>query len=214
MIECKNIRIESKNKVILNSIDLDIKKGEKILIKGESGSGKTSLIRSLVFFAKFNGMIMYDGKEVGVGNIEQYRHRIGYIGQKIPDFNQTVEEFIKIQEGFNLNQKNISSIDIIKEYLNKLNFGSSILKSNFNILSGGEKQRIAVICTLLLNKPIYIFDEVTSALDQKNINALISLIMEDQNRTVISVSHNIEWEKYCIRIIKMENGGIIEDRLI
>lgn len=95
-----------------------------------------------------------------------------------------------------------------------INFNESILNSKFNVLSGGERQRIAVIGVLLLNKPFYIFDEITSALDKKNINSLISLIMEDEERTVISVSHNIEWEKYSTRIIKMENGAIIEDRNI
>ncbi len=214
MIKCENIRIENDKKLILDNVNLHIKKGEKILLKGESGSGKTSLIRAIIYFTEFLGEIIYEGKRIGIENINKYRNNIGYIGQKIPNFNQSVGEFLSIHKDFKFN-KNLKLNDKKKfELLERLNFNESILNSKFNVLSGGERQRIAVIGVLLLNKPFYIFDEITSALDKKNINSLISLIMEDEERTVISVSHNIEWEKYSTRIIKMENGAIIEDRNI
>ncbi len=214
MIECNNISIKKDNKLILDNINLKIKKGEKILIKGESGSGKTSLIRSMLFFEKFSGSLSYEGEDINIENITEYRNRIGYIGQRIPNFSYSVGEFLRIPGNFRLNRLNIFDIEEIKKLLEKLNFETSILKSKFNILSGGEKQRIAVIGILLLNRPIYIYDEVTSALDPKNIDSLISLIMQDKNKTVLSISHNIEWEKKSSRIINMNNGGIIEDRLV
>ncbi len=213
MIECENIKIEIDKKLILNDVSFKIKSGEKLLITGESGSGKTSLIRTLLFFENFNGTIKYDGEKIGIENIEKYRSHIGYIGQKIPAFNQNVESFLKIQNNFKANENKKFEADRMLDLLGKLNFEKSILKTKFNNLSGGEKQRIAVIGVLLLNKPIYIFDEITSALDKKNIDSLISVIMQETN-TIISVSHNKEWERYCSRIIKMERGEIIDDRLV
>lgn len=214
MIECNNISIKKENKLILDNINLKIKKGEKILIRGESGSGKTSLIRSMLFFEKFSGSLIFENNEINIENITEYRNNIGYIGQRIPNFHYSVGEFLKIHENFKFNRSNIFNVRYVEKLLEKLNFETSILKSKFNILSGGEKQRIAVIGILLLDRPIYIYDEVTSALDPKNIDSLISLIMEDKKKTVLAISHNIEWGKKISRIINMNNGGIIEDRLV
>jgi ABC-type transport system involved in cytochrome bd biosynthesis fused ATPase/permease subunit len=64
---------------------------------------------------------------------------------------------------------------------------------------------------LMLNRPIYLLDEVTSALDKKNIRAAVSLITGDETRTILSVSHNQEWEESCTRVIEIDRGKIVKD---
>jgi putative ABC transport system ATP-binding protein len=214
VIEIQGLKVIKNGKTILSDIDLKISRGEKILIRGESGSGKSTLIKSILFFEIFSGHISFQKKKVNEDNLREFRRNIGYIGQIVPHLNLKIREFLKLPFHYKSNREIKFNPEGMGEMLRGLNFDDSLLDKDFNDLSGGEKQRILILQVLLLKKPVYFFDEVTASLDRKNISRAIKTITNDRKRTIISISHNREWEKYCDRIIEMKKGKIIKEQVL
>lgn len=210
MIHIEDIRVKKKDNVILDSINITVKKGEKILLTGESGSGKSTLLKSILFFEQFSGTISFNGTPIDDGNLTDFRGKIGYIGQLPPTLDQPVLDFIKMPFRYKANREKKFDDVRLDTLLARLHFDASVLGKNFSDLSGGEKQRILILQVLLLDKPIYLFDEITSALDQKNIEKVVSLITGDKDKTIISISHNPEWRRYCSRVLEIKDGKISE----
>jgi putative ABC transport system ATP-binding protein len=211
MIQLEHVKVVKKDTVILKDINLTIHKGDKILLRGESGSGKSTLIKSLLYFEHFQGRILFNGEPITRKNLCHYRRQSGYISQTIPKFNENVRDFLKLPYTFKSNKTLTLDSQKKSEMLGKLNFAESILDKNFSELSGGEKQRLLILQMMMLDRPIYLLDEVTSALDKKNIRAAVSLITGDENRTILSISHNQEWEDHCSRVIELDHGEILSD---
>jgi putative ABC transport system ATP-binding protein len=211
MIQLEQVTVVKQNTVILKNLDLTLHPGEKILLKGESGSGKSTLIKSLLFFEWFQGRILFNGEPVGRQKLCLYRRQFGYIGQTVPNFHDQVRDFLYIPTTFKSNKTLDFDTKRITGLLEKLNFTAAVLDKNFSDLSGGERQRMMILQMLMMDKPIYLLDEVTSALDKKNIRAVVSLFTAEQKRTLLSISHNEEWEDYCTRIIRLERGEIVQD---
>jgi len=212
LIEVQDLNVTKKGKPILSEINLKISKGEKIVIQGESGSGKSTLVKSILFFERFSGSIFFKNQEVGEGNLIDFRSHIGYIGQIVPNLDESVNDFFKIPYRYKANRHLKANSDSIIRLMANLNFDESILNKNYRDLSGGEKQRLLIMQILLLDKPVYMFDEVTASLDEKNVKRAIELITRKKKRTVISISHHGEWEKCSSRIIEMKQGRIIRNR--
>lgn len=210
LIEIRNLNVTKNGKAILSDINFSIRKGEKILIRGESGSGKSTLIKSILFFERFSGNILFVDRVIEEANLINFRNHIGYIGQITPHIEMKVGNFLKLPLSYRANIHKTFDPTKIKQLLDDLNFDDSVLDKNFNDLSGGEKQRILILQVLLLKKPIYLFDEVTASLDDKNINRAIQAITRKREQTVVSISHNRQWEKYCDRTLVMKAGKIIK----
>ena len=211
MIRLEHLTVVKQDTVILKDIDLTLHQGEKILLKGESGSGKSTLIKSLLFFEHFRGRILFNGESIGRQNLCHYRRQCGYLGQTVPNFQDNVRDFLYMPTTFKANKTLAFDPEKLASLLEKLNFAETVLDKKFSELSGGEKQRIMILQMLMLEKPIFLLDEVTSALDKKNIQAAVSLLTADQNRSLLSISHNEEWEDHCTRIIRIDKGEIVTD---
>jgi len=209
MIQLEHVKVVKQDTVILQDINLTLYKGDKVLLKGDSGSGKSTLIKSLLFFEQFQGRLLFNGQEITVKNLCEYRRQSGYIGQITPNFNENVWDFLSIPYKFKSNKALTFDFQQMQELLEKLNFDEAVLDKRFSELSGGEKQRMLILQMLLLDKPIYLLDEVTSALDKKNIQSVVSLFTGDKNKTILSISHNQEWEDHCSRVIELEKGKIV-----
>lgn len=211
MIKLENLSVQKKKKFILKNINLQILPGEKIWLQGESGSGKSTLIKSILFFEVFSGRVLYNGIPVDENNLFDFRSKISYVGQILPKFDSTVREFLLLPFTYKSNQKIAFNELKMKKLFKSLNFNLSVLEEKFSNLSGGEKQRCVILQVLMLDKDIYLFDEITSNLDQKNIVRAISLITKARKKTVISISHNQEWDKYCNRKWILKKGKMVND---
>lgn len=209
MLRLKNISVIKKGKTILNNIDFSVDKGEKILITGKSGSGKTTLLKSILFFEWLAaGEILFNGEKTTHLNIHDYRRNFVYIGQKAPSFAGIVGEYLNLPFEFmyNVNQKPDDSVTTgLLEYFS---FHESVLEQDYNSLSGGEQQRITIIQSLLLDKPVYLLDETTSHMDEDNTHKVIDAVNRKNSRTVISVSHNAEWIPKSTKIYDLKNGRL------
>lgn len=190
MINFKNISLKFNDKIILNNFNLIVNAGEKILISGVSGKGKTTLLKLLLGFSTPNsGSILVDNLELNEQTINIIRNKIGYMPQSTPFLNVKVEKLIHTIFNYKENLKTKLDMNILIQTLKEFNLDSNILSKNINQLSGGEKQRLAFVIIILLDRKIWILDEITSSLDQDMKEKVINYIL-NTNKTVILVSHD------------------------
>lgn len=190
MINFKNISIKFNNKIVLHNFNLVVNTGEKILISGVSGKGKTTLLKLLLGFSTPNsGSILVDNLELNEQNINIIRNKIGYMPQSTPFLNINVEKLIHTIFNYKENLKTKLDMNLFIKTLKEFNLDSSILSKDINQLSGGEKQRLAFVVIILLDRKIWVLDEITSSLDQDMKEKVINYIL-NTNKTVILVSHD------------------------
>jgi putative ABC transport system ATP-binding protein len=209
MLEVKNISFSTETKKILDDISFNIKSGEHLVINGQSGAGKTTLINILTgLILESKGSIKYaktNFTKLSKKNQDIFRAKnFAIIFQKF----HLVRDF-SIYENFKI-VESITGITLDSEYLlsllEKLNIANLLHEKIYN-LSVGEAQRAAVIRSLL-NKPKWLFcDEPTSSLDQQNKLQVLDLIFSEakENKTsVIITSHDEEVKKYCKKFNKID----------
>ena len=190
MINFKNISIKFNNKIVLHNFNLVVNTGEKILISGVSGKGKTTLLKLLLGFNTPNsGSILVDNLELNEQTINIIRNKIGYMPQSTPFLNINVEKLIHTIFNYKENLKTKLDMNLFIKTLKEFNLDSSILSKDINQLSGGEKQRLAFVVIILLDRKIWVLDEITSSLDQDMKEKVINYIL-NTNKTVILVSHD------------------------
>lgn len=190
MINFKNISIKFNNKIVLHNFNLVVNTGEKILISGVSGKGKTTLLKLLLGFSTPNsGSILVDNLELNEQTINIIRNKIGYMPQSTPFLNIKIEKLIHTIFNYKENLKTKLDMNLFIKTLKEFNLDSSILSKDINQLSGGEKQRLAFVIIILLDRKIWVLDEITSSLDQDMKEKVINYIL-NTNKTVILVSHD------------------------
>lgn len=204
------------NKPILDNFNLNIKKGERIGILGEIGSGKSTVEKLILKLNIPNsGSIYLDGVDYNNITVKEIRKRIGYVPQNPLLFNRTVLENIRYGNNdvteHDIN-KLIDDLHLRDEFLKLENGLMTKSGSRGGSLSGGQRQLCTIMRILLSNPEILVLDEPTSNLDEKSkkmMEKLFDLIMKD--KTVIIVTHDDTLMKYCDRTIYMKNGIITKD---
>lgn len=227
-----SVSLKSNNHKILNDINIEIKEKEFLGIVGESGSGKTTLLNSIISFLDEKKFIL-DGKIILFENIEIYkmteeqRKEICHknISMILQDSINSLNPYEKIKNQlletyiFHSEKKvtNDFAIGEIKKLLLDVGFEDidRILNSYPNELSGGMRQRIAIVLVLCTDIKILLADEPTTSLDVVNQFKFIELlkkISKEKGLTLIYVSHDIKvLSKICERIIVLKDGNIIEE---
>lgn len=194
-----------KQGLLLSNVNFQIKKGDIIGIKGESGSGKTTFIEILIGLIKnYQGDIFVDGKNIREDN-ESWCKNFAYIPQNIFLLDDTIKNNIV----FGKNNIDLNKLDkIIKkvelsDLINSLPQGiDTLVGENAAFLSGGQIQRVAIARALYSEKKILIMDESTNALDKKTEKEIFSFIKDNlQDLTVIIVSHQSESLNICNKIM-------------
>lgn len=216
-----NIKIEKLNfrygtrKLVLEDINLEIEKGQKVAFVGESGSGKTTLSKLLLhLYSAENGSIIINGNNIEDIRIETLREKIAYIPQETFLFSGS------IFENLTLGLDNATMDDIIDaskmaqahEFINELPLRyETRLEENGANLSGGQRQRLAIARAMLKKPDILILDEATSNLDAITERALDRTIHEfAKEMTTIFIAHRLSTIKNCDKIYVMDKGKIIE----
>lgn len=210
MLQLRGIRVQHGDNRILSGIDLCVTKGDKIWIHGPSGSGKTTLLKVMFCAEYFQGRLLYQNRPVTPLELAHYRSQLGFVSQRIPDFDLTVGEVLRYPFHFRVNRHRPFPQNQAMELLAQLRFKPEILDRRFPGLSGGEKQRLMVLLLLLINRPVFLLDEVTAALDPENIETVVRLLTSLPEKTVVSVSHNTDWQAFCTRSLLMQSGRLRE----
>ena len=215
-IEFKNITYRyGTRELILNDISLKINSGEKVALIGESGAGKTTLVKLLInFYQCENGEILINGCNVNDISSEVLRSKIGYISQNTFFFRGTIEENLKFADDNITFDEIVASCKKaqIHDFIVSLPLGyDTFLEENASNLSGGQKQRLAIARVLLKKPEILIMDEATSNLDSITEKAIERTIKEaTEGITSIIIAHRLSTVMSCNTIYVMEKGAIIE----
>ena len=216
MIEIKNLYKDFGKKKVLKSIDLTINKGDKIAIIGPSGCGKSTLLRCInMLEIPTKGEVIFNGVNLCDKNVElnKVRQKMGMVFQQFNLFSHLsvidnitlapIKLGIMSREKAQKEAKRLlKSIDLLDK---KDEFPTS--------LSGGEKQRVAIVRSLILKPEIILFDEPTSALDPEMVKEVTELMKKiaDDGMTMVVVSHEMSFvEEFAVRVLFMEDGRIIE----
>lgn len=202
MLQIDNACIEYNHKLLFKNLTLHIQQGEMLCITGESGSGKTSLLRSIMGFVPLKeGSIHVDKILLSAPNREEIRRKITYIPQELALPSEWVKEMVQLPFEMKANHTALFSQKELFEYFHLLGLKEELLHKRVSEISGGQKQRIMLAVSALLNKPFFIIDEPTSALDMESAHKVFTFLRDlaRNGQTIIVVSHDKQFASGCNR---------------
>ena len=203
------------NEKIIKNLSFDVKKGEKIAIVGETGAGKTTIVKLLMRFYDINsGSIKIDGIDIEEYDKDSLRSHIGMVLQDSWLFSDTISNNIRYG---NLDASDDEIIDAASQvyaddFVRRLSDGyESELNEDTDNISHGQKQLLTIARTILSQKEVLILDEATSSVDtrtEKLIQKAMDRLME--GKTSFIIAHRLSTIRNADKIIVIENGEIIE----
>lgn len=200
------------DKPILIDVNLKFPMGSKTALIGRNGSGKTTIINLLTrLYEPMNGQILLKGVNISEITLEAYRNMVSVVSQQIYLFNDTIRNNIclykQVSDEVIEDACKDSSLD---EFLEEVSL-DYVVGQNGAMLSGGQKQKIALARALVHDKPIIIFDEATSNTDvysEHQINGLLHTRLKD--KTVIVITHKKEILSEVDQIVMLKEGVVVE----
>lgn len=216
-IQVDNIDFRYGNReLVLKDVSMIFKAGSKTAIVGETGCGKTTLIKLLMSFDKpEKGSITVNGKDIRDYSPDSVRKRISYISQDIFLFSDNIYNNLRMGNEDITNNEIESTCHLcgIDNFIRSMPMGyDTILEENGNNLSGGQKQRLAIARALLRNPDVLIMDEATSNLDTITENSIKAMIENFSNSmTCIIIAHRLNTIRNCDYIYVMDKGEVAEE---
>jgi len=214
-IEYRNVTFAYEEKIVLNNVTLEIKKGKTIALVGQSGSGKTTFVDLLPRFYDVNeGQILIDGVDLRDLKLHDLRDLMGNVNQEAILFNDSI--FNNIAFGV----ENTSMPEVIAaakvanahDFIIETEHGyDTVIGDRGSKLSGGQRQRLSIARAILKNPPILILDEATSALDTES-ERLVQDALENlmKNRTSVVIAHRLSTVRNADLICVFHEGEIVE----
>ncbi|EHY58682.1 Iron-sulfur clusters transporter atm1, mitochondrial [Exophiala dermatitidis] len=202
---------------ILNNLSMTIPAGKKVAIVGPSGCGKSTILRLLFrFYDAPTGQILIDGQNIKELSLDSLRRSIGVVPQDTPLFNNTIEHNIRygrVDASFEEVREAARRARIL-DLVERLPAGwNTMVGERGMMISGGEKQRLAIARLLLKDPPLLFFDEATSALDTYTEQTLlqnINSILKEKQRTSVFVAHRLRTIYDCDIIFVLRDGQVVE----
>lgn len=204
MLECRNLSLRLNEQTIISRLNFRISSGEKILLKGPSGSGKSSILHLIMgFIPPTDGELIWKLADYNQLNISTIRRDIAWVPQNFSHLGSD-SALTHIDNIFNyqINKASRPSLNYIRSIAELLDLTPEHLKKKFSQLSGGEAQRIAILTAILLNRELTLMDEPTSALDYRTADKAMNLII-NSTKALICISHSSDFDKYFNRIINL-----------
>ena len=204
IVEAKNIYLRISGKVILSNFNLMLNAGDKLVLCGSSGKGKTTILNVLTgFHTDYDGELSVFGKENSPENIVWIRKKIAWLPQNFNLEQGSVDKIIARIFSIRTNLNNKPSLDKIEKVFQALNLKKDLLYNDFENLSGGEKQRVGLSICYLQQKNLIILDEPTASLDEESASKVIALFLKNTDMTVLSTSHDAKWIAACTKEVHL-----------
>ncbi|KAK0517461.1 hypothetical protein JMJ35_000616 [Cladonia borealis] len=206
-----------EDRPILRNLSLTIPAGQKIAIVGPSGCGKSTILRLLFrFYDTQEGRILIDDQDIRDVSLQSLREAIGVVPQDTPLFNNTIEHNIRYgnMKASTEDVRNAAKRARVHEIVDGLPEGyNTMVGERGMMISGGEKQRLAVSRLILKDPPLLFFDEATSALDTYTEQSLlqnVNSILKEKARTSVFVAHRLRTIFDSDKIIVLKDGHVAE----
>lgn len=219
LIKVNNLKKHYREGTIhaLDGVDMEISRGEVIVIIGPSGSGKSTFLRSLnLLELPTSGEILFDGVDINAPhvNINKHRQKMGMVFQHFNLFpNMTVLRNMTIGPEKLLHKSKQQAEEKARELLERVGL-SDRADAYPSQLSGGQKQRIAIVRALCMEPEVMLFDEPTSALDPEMVGEVLDVMKElaKEGMTMVTVTHEMGFAREVgSRVVFMDGGKIVEE---
>ena len=216
MISIRNLQKHYGDLVVLKGIDLDVRRGEKVVVLGPSGSGKSTMLRCVNALEDADGgTIAIDGVEITdrKTNINKVREHLGLVFQRFNLWpHKTVLENVMLGQMVVSGKSEAEARKRAMETLTRVGLADKADQYPVR-LSGGQQQRVGIARALAMDPKAILFDEPTSALDPELVGEVLAVMksLADEGMTMIVVTHEIGFAKEVAdRVIFMDGGVIVE----
>lgn len=216
LIEIKSLHKYFGKNEVLKGLDIQIKRGEVVVMIGPSGSGKSTFLRTMnLLETPTKGDVFFEGTNIGDKSVDVFKHRekMGMVFQQFNLFpNMTVLDNLTLAPVTTGKLSKEEAVEVAIELLAKVGL-SEKAEAYPQSLSGGQQQRVAIARALAMNPDVMLFDEPTSALDPEMVGDVLN-VMQDlakEGMTMVIVTHEMGFAKEVAdRVIFMADGKIVE----
>ena len=209
-----DVNFSYPDQVLFSNIDLDLVKGKTTGITGESGTGKTTLIRLISGQISGGGKVLVNDKELQTCSLTSYREKIGFVGQEPLLFHGTIRDNLLIASPDCSREKLDKIITQVQldAYIRTLSLGlDTVIGEDSRNISTGQKQRIALARILLKEPAMLILDEPATGLDRENERSFIELIKSvKKDKIVLIITHRKIPLEICDEVYCLEKGRLLQ----
>jgi len=209
MIRFENVGVSFGGKRLFRGFDLAVGAGERIALTGASGSGKSTVLGCLLgFVIPDEGTIDIAGMRLSPSTVWTIRQQMAYVPQEADLGGGTVDAFLQrpFQYAANRSMRD-DRLAQVPAFFEAMGLKPELQTSTVASLSGGEKQRIALVAALLLDRPILVMDEVTSALDRQSAERVSALLSRQSGMTMLGVVHEGKRMPFASREVEVPHDA-------
>lgn len=206
MLRIHNLALTLDGHLLFSHFALRVSAGEWVCLSGESGCGKTSLLRSIQGFVPVQeGDVVVGGTGLSARTVERVRRQVAYMPQDLHSACGWVNEMAMLPFSFKANRATVCSRERLMTVWEQLGLDSELYDQRMEKLSGGQRQRVLLATAVLLNKPLLLLDEPTAALDEENALRAAALLRRqaDEGHALVVVSHDARLLAACDRVITL-----------
>jgi cobalt/nickel transport system ATP-binding protein len=207
-----------QGKEVLREINITVRKGEKIVVLGSNGAGKSTCFLNLNgVYRPDSGRILYRGKEIGKKDLNELRKNVGIVFQDAD--NQIIASTVFAEVSFGPMNLKLPREEVkkrVEDALEYMNLGSMRDRPP-HYLSGGEKKRVSIADIIAMESEVVIFDEPTASLDPVNVEMLEGVLdkMNEMGKTLLISTHDVDFAyRFADRAVIFAGGRIIADGLV
>jgi putative ABC transport system ATP-binding protein len=207
IISLQDVTLTLQNRPLFRDLNFSIREGEKVLLRGPSGSGKSTLLRIMTgLVTPEKGDVLFMSEHLKGEMYRELRKNTAFVPQNLQLGEGIVEEIIRDIFAYRANRHLEYDRERALEVMDMLSLPPHLLEQKSDRLSGGETQRFALLVGILLERRIFLLDEVTAGVDEELKGAIARHFMTHPAWTVAVVSHDREWKGFDHgRVVEMED---------
>ncbi len=203
-LEARDLEVRFGRQEVLRRFSIRLKPGGKAVLTGPSGCGKSTVLRCFLgFVVPDAGAVYVNGTPLTAETVWDLRKHLAYIAQE-PDLGTgTTVEVLERPFHFRANAALRRNLERVPDLFERFNLPRELLRKDMTALSGGEKQRVALISAVLLDRNIFLLDEVTSALDKTSRQAVAEYFRTGEDATMLCVAHDQDVLPFADQIVEL-----------